>query len=124
MDKREIFPTIMFVLAGAAFLFGGLQYFQASALQSAAQKRMAFIMTSIEKSPIGVSQKKQLYASIAEGLPSSPGLFSIDFSGSFASPVGEDACVNEGQRAICRALILEQSDASVITAVCGACSPR
>ena len=124
MDKRQIFPTVMFVLAGASFLFGMLQYFQASAILVASQKRMAFIMTTIEKSSVAQYDKKQLYASIADNLPVSPGLFSIDFSGSFASPVGEDSCRNDGQRAICRALIEQHTDASVMAGVCGLCSPR
>jgi|GEM_PF-5199770 len=124
MDKRQIFPTVMFALAGASFLFGTLQYFQASAILVASQKRMAFIMTTIEKSSVARADKKELYANIADSLPVSPGLFSIDFSGSFASPAGEDSCRNDGQRTICRALIEQYSDASVQSAVCGLCSPR
>ncbi len=114
----------MFALAAAAFLFAGLQYIQASDIQSAAQKRMAFIMTTIEKSSLARPDKKELYATITNGLPTAPGLFRIDFSGSYASPLGDDACQNPGQRSVCRALLDAHAEASVVSNICGACSPR
>jgi hypothetical protein len=124
MEKRAIFPAIMFTFAAASFLFGGWQYMQARSVAAAAQKRMAFIVTTIEQSPVSRVQKKELYASIMGGLPAAPGIFSLDVSGSFASPAGGDSCSGEGQRAVCRALKAEQSDAAIYSAVCGACNPQ
>jgi len=124
MEKRAIFPAIMFTLAAASFLFGGWQYLQARSVAAAAQKRMAFIVTTIEQSPVSRLQKKELYASIMNGLPAAPGIFSLDVSGSFASPAGGDSCSSEGQRSVCRSLKAEKSDAVVYEAVCGVCSPQ
>jgi hypothetical protein len=123
MNPRAIFPLIMFVLAGASFVFGGWQYFQARAVATASQQRMAFIVTTIQKNPgIAAAKKKELYASIMQGLPSSPSIFSLDFSGSFASQ-GGDVCTSDGQRAICTAL-KANSDVATFAAVCGACNPQ
>ena len=123
MEKRAIFPVIMFVMAGASFLFGTWQFLQARAIAEASQKRLAFVVTTIEQSPVGRSQKNELYASIMNGLPSAPGLFSLDISGSFASPAGGDGCTSEGQRTVCRALTGNATD-TVRTAVCGVCNPK
>lgn len=124
MERRAIFPIIMFTLSAASFLFGGWQYLQARSVAAAAQKRMAFMMTTIEQSPVNRNQKQELYASIMNGLPAAPGIFSLDVSGSFASPVGGDACTSDGQRSVCRALIAEHASTAVSTAVCGACHPQ
>lgn len=124
MEKRAIFPILMFSLAAASFVFGGWQYISARALQASAQKRMAYIITTIEQSPVSRNQKQELYASIMNGLPAAPGVFSLDVSGSFASPAGGDSCESEGQRSVCRALKAESSPASVFASVCGVCNPQ
>jgi hypothetical protein len=124
MEKRAIFPAVMFLLSGASFLFGGWQYVQSRSVQAASQKRMAFIVTTIEKSDVTRAKKQELYASIMQGLPPAPGVFSLDFSGSFASVNTGDSCTSEGQRSVCRALKDENTDASTMTAVCGACNPK
>ena len=104
IERRAIFPAIMFTLAGASFLFGGWQYFQARAVAASAQQRMAFIITTIEKSNVDRTTKQDLYASIMGNLPAAPGTFSLGFSGSFASQTAGDTCTSEGQRSVCRAL--------------------
>lgn len=124
MEKRAIFPILMFSLAAASFIFGGWQYFQARTVQASAQKRMAYIITTIEDSPVSRTQKQELYATIMEGLPAAPGVFSLDVSGSFASPADGDLCTSDGQRAVCRALKSERSSAEVYGAVCGVCNPQ
>ena len=124
MNKRLIFPTLMFVLAGASFLFGGWQYLQSRSTQLASQKRMAFIITSIEKSSLAKAKKQELYATIMEGLPAAPAVFGIDFSGSFASVGVGDSCDSDGQRSICGTLKAEKTDAILMTAVCGTCNPN
>ena len=117
MNPRAIFPLTMFVLAAISFVFGG------RAVASASQQRMAFIVTTIQKNTgIAAAKKKELYASIMQGLPSSPGIFSLDFSGSFASQ-GGDSCTSDGQRAICTAL-KANSDAGTFASVCGTCNPQ
>jgi hypothetical protein len=85
---------------------------------------MAFILTSIEQSSVPRAKKQELYATIAKDLPPAPGLFGIDFSGSFASQNGQDSCTNDGQRAICRALQYADADVATMTAICGRCNPR
>lgn len=124
MNKRAIFPTIMFTLAAASFIFGGWQYFQAKSVQTASQKRMAYIITTIEESPVSRLQKDQLYATIMGGLPAAPGIFSLDVSGSFASPAGGDSCTSDGQRSVCRALKAERVETATYSAVCGTCNPQ
>lgn len=124
MEKRAIFPAIMFTLSAASFLFGGWQYVQSRSIAAAAQKRMAYIISTIEQSPVNRNQKQELYASIMNGLPAAPGIFSLDVSGSFASPVGGDACTNDGQRAVCRALTEERVASAIYTSVCGTCNPQ
>ena len=124
MEKRIIFPALMFALAAASFLFGGWQYLSARSTQAGAQARMAYMITSIEKSSITNAKKQEIYASIMQGLPPVPGVFGIDFSGSFASTDAGDSCTSDGRRAVCRALEAERIDTTIVTAVCGACSPH
>ncbi|MBP6885858.1 MAG: hypothetical protein KBC02_01275 [Candidatus Pacebacteria bacterium] len=124
IDRRQLFPTVMFVLAGISFVVAGLEYMQASALQSASQKRMAFILSTIERSTIARPDKISLYATIADGLPAAPGLFRIDVSGSFASTAVSDHCSNEGQRTMCAALISERVSTQVREGICGVCNPK
>ncbi len=124
MNPRLIFPTLMFVLAGASFAFGGWQYFQARAVAAAAQQRMAFIATTIQRSGLAATAKKELFASIMNGLPAAPGVFSLDFSGSFASQQSGDSCTSVGQRAICQALKSAATDPATMTAICGTCNPQ
>lgn len=124
VEKRAIFPVVMFLLAGASFLFGGWQYLQSRSVQAASQSRMAFIVTTIEKSDVSRVKKQELYASIMQGLPPAPGVFGLDFSGSFASVGMGDSCSNDGQRAVCRALKAENTDTAIYSAVCGACNPN
>ena len=124
MERRAIFPVIMFALAGASFLLAGWQYLQARAIQASAQERMAYIITTIEESSVGYAQKQGLYASIMGGLPPAPGLFGLDVSGSFASPAGGDLCTGEGQRSVCLALKREAVSAAVRSSVCGQCNPQ
>ena len=124
MEIRLIFPTLMFALAGVSFLFGGWQFFQARATQTASQRRMAFIVTSIEKSSLASAKKQELYAVIMKGLPAAPRILGLDFSGSFASTGAGDSCTSDGQRAICSALKSQNTDTNVMNAVCGACNPN
>jgi hypothetical protein len=124
MQKRVIFPTIMFILAGASFLFGTWQYLQARSFRAAAQARMAYIVTTIEESDVSRLQKQRLYATIMGGLPATPGFFSLDVSGSFASPTDGDRCISDGQRSVCRALKNEHARIDVYEAVCGTCNPQ
>ncbi|MCC6405418.1 MAG: hypothetical protein IT405_03465 [Candidatus Yanofskybacteria bacterium] len=123
MEKRILFPAVMFLFAGASFAFGGWQYLQARAARQASQQRTAFMMTTIEESGVSRTQKQQLYASIMSGFPAAPSVLGVDFSGSFASPIGGDACTTEGQRTICRALIAQGASSDVQAAVCGVCRP-
>lgn len=113
----------MFVLAAASFAFGGWQYVQARMVEAAAQKQVAFIAATIQDSSIAQAKKKELFASIMSGLPPSANVFRLDFSGSFASPVG-DSCASSGQRAICKALKSAQTDSATMTLICGACNPQ
>ncbi|MCC6934108.1 MAG: hypothetical protein IT406_00205 [Candidatus Yanofskybacteria bacterium] len=123
MEKRMLFPLTMFLFAGVSFVFGGWQYFQARATHQASQQRMAFILTSIEESGVSRVQKQQLYARIMDGLPAAPSVFGIDVSGSFASPGSGDACTSEGQRTVCRALVVRGVSRDAQKAICGACYP-
>ncbi len=123
MEKRALFPAVMFLLAGASFLFSGWQYLQSRSVQAASQNRMAFMITTIEKSDITRTKKQELYASIMQGLPSAPGILGLDFSGSFASEDKGDSCSSEGQRVICRAL-QQKGDSATMMAVCGKCIPQ
>jgi hypothetical protein len=124
MEKRLLFPILMFTLAGLSFAFGGWQYMQSRSAQIASQRRMAFMVSSIEKSDISRASKRELYATITQGLPPAPAVFSFDFSGSFASVGVADACENEGQRTICRALMSESADVAIMNSVCGECKPQ
>ncbi len=123
MNPRAIFPIIMFTFAGISFAFGGWQYLQARAVQSAAQERMAYMITTIEKSTIARTAKQSLYASIMSNLPPAPSVFGLDLSGSFASQ-GDDACTNNGQRSVCSALKSSSADAATLRNVCGSCDPK
>ena len=123
MEKRAIFPFIMFVLAGVSFAFGGWQYLQARAVEAATQQQTAFMITTIQRSSLAQTKKKELVATIMQGLPPPANVFRLDFSGSFASQ-GLDTCTSEGQRTICRALKSVNTDAATMTMVCGSCNPR
>jgi hypothetical protein len=124
MEKRALFPLTMFLLAGASFAYGTWQYLHAQAVQASADSRMAYIMTTIESSGVSRQQKLQMYASIMGGLPSAPGVFGFDFSGSFASQQPDDQCTGDGQRAVCRALKAQGTDAKTMEAICGVCNPK
>lgn len=124
VEKRAIFPAVMFFLAGASFLFGGWQYLQSRSVQVTSQKRIAFMITTIEKSDVPRTKKQELYATIMRGLPPAPGVFGLDFSGSFASIDAGDSCTGDGQRTVCRALKAENTDTATYSAVCGACNPN
>lgn len=124
MNPRSIFPGIMFVLAAMSFAFGIWQYVYAIAVQATAGARMAYIMTTIDHSSVASSKKQELYASIMDGLPKAPSKFGIDVSGSFASQGPVDACVSDGQRAVCRALISEKTNATTVSNICGVCNPK
>lgn len=124
MEKRAIFPLVMFLLAGVSFAFGAWQYFQSRSVASASEKRMAYIVTTIEKSSVPRAKKQELYASIMQGLPPVPGVLGLDFSGSFASVDTGDSCTSDGQRAVCRALKAEKTDSDTLAAVCGICNPK
>lgn len=114
----------MFALAGASFVFGGWQYLQARSVASAAQERMAFMVTTIQKSNLAQAQKKDLYTTIMRDLPSAPAVFSLDFSDSFASQDTGDSCTSDGQRTICLSLQAAQTDRATMTAICGTCNPQ
>jgi hypothetical protein len=123
MDKRLIFPVIMFALAGASFAYGTWQYIFAHQTQVASTRRMAYITTTIEKSNTSRAQKESLYASIMHNLPSGPTFLGIDLSGSFASQGPADTCTSDGQRAICQALKDTGTDPKTFSAICGLCHP-
>lgn len=123
MEKRAIFPSVMFMLAAVSFLFGGWQYLQTRSVQAASQKRTAFIIMSIEKSNLSTARKQELYATIMSGLPAAPAVFGIDVAGSFAGVSTGDSCTSVGQRTICGALKAEGADGVTMKAVCGACDP-
>lgn len=124
MEKRAIFPGIMFTLALASFAFGTWQYFFAQSVQASATQRMAYIITTIDHSSVAVPKKQELYASIMGGLPVAPKGLGLDFSGSFASQMVPDQCVSDGQRAVCQALKTEHTDEVTIRGVCGVCNPQ
>lgn len=128
MDRRIIFPTTMFVLAGLSFAFGIWQYVYAQRVQSASDARVAHILSAVDKSlpetlAAKKSIKKQTYAAIFEAYPAAPTMFGIDLSGSFASQQIADQCLNDGQRSICRALKSQHTDATIYANVCGTCNP-
>lgn len=124
VEKRAIFPAVMFTLAGVSFIFGGWQYLQSRSVQAASQKRMAFMITTIEKSDVTKQKKQELYATIMQGLPPAPAVLGLDFSGSFASVGTGDSCDSDGQRTVCRALKADNADAVTMMNVCGSCNPQ
>ncbi len=124
MNPRIVFPVIMFALAAASFAYGAWEHFAAQRIQTAADQRLAFVVSSIAHAPVAAAQKQALYASIFSGLPPAPSLLGIDLSGSFAAQQAGDQCRNDGQRAVCRALRTTDSDAQTVSAVCGVCDPQ
>lgn len=123
IEKRLIFPVLMFALAGASFAYGTWQYIYAHQVQTASAQRMAHMMTTIEKSNVSRAQKQSLYASIMNGLPAGPTFLGLDLSGSFASQEPTDSCTSDGQRAICQALKDVDTDSNTFSAICGTCNP-
>ena len=123
MQLRAVFPVVMFITAGLSFSFGVWQYVYARSVQASATQRMAYMMTTIERSDVTRMKKDELYASIMGNLPAGPTLFGIDVSGSFASQGPQDTCTSDGQRSVCRALKSEQTDQATMTAICGTCNP-
>lgn len=123
MDRRIIFPTVMFLTAGLSFAFGIWQYSFAKQVQASASQRLAFVVQTIEQSDAAMYQKQAMYAAIFNGLPAVPSMFGVDLSGSFASPAGGDNCSGDGQRTVCRALIADGTGTATLSAVCGACNP-
>jgi len=124
MDKRLIFPLTMFVLAAASFGYGTWQYIYAQRVQAAADARVAHIVREVDGMPVSERTKQELYADIFTGYPEAPAFLDIDLSGIFAATPQEDACANDGQRSVCRALNASGTDAAVRADVCGACDPR
>jgi hypothetical protein len=124
IERRLIFPVIMFTMAGMSFTFGIWQYFYAQRVQASSAQRMAFMVKTIQQSAIASSQKQSMYATIFQKLPPAPALFRLDLSGSFASQGVDDQCPTDGQRAVCRALIASDTNQSILSAVCGLCNPR
>lgn len=124
MDRRLIFPVLMFTLAGLSFVYGTWQYFAARQVAAVSDARTATMIQAIEQSGVARAQKQSLYATIFRDLPPAPALFGIEFSGSFASQDTGDQCTSEGQRVVCRALQDNGADASVLNAVCGLCNPK
>jgi hypothetical protein len=124
MDRRLIFPVTMFVLAAVSFAYGAWQQLASRQVAAVADRRLAFIMTTVEKSRFSRQEKQDLYAAIFNRLPEGPTLFGIDLSGSFAAPTGGDHCTNDGQRTVCRALERTSTTSDVLTAVCGLCKPE
>jgi len=124
MERRLIFPVIMFSMAGVSFAFGVWQYVYAQRVASNSAQRTAFIVQTIERSGVSANKKQEMYASIFRGLPKAPTLLGIDVSGSFASQGDQDQCDNEGQRSVCRALIEAGTTAAALTAICGQCNPK
>lgn len=124
IERRLIFPVVMFAMAGVSFTFGIWQYVYAQRVQTSSAQRTAFMVTTIQESSIASSQKQDMYATIFRELPPAPSLFSLDFSGSFASQSVDDQCLTDGQRAVCRALIKEHTDRATMSAICGVCDPK
>lgn len=115
----------MFLLAGISFAYGTWQWLYARQVQVASDARVAHILEQVDKFTTAKSvNSNPLYTAIFDGYPSAPSLFGIDFSGSFASKQSDDACVNQGQRSVCRALKSAETDPAMITDVCGLCNPR
>jgi hypothetical protein len=123
-NTRIIFPTAMFVIAGISFAYGTWQFFFARQVQIASDARLAYIVTTIERSDASRQEKQELYATIMSGLPPAPLLLGIDVSGSFATQQPDDQCISDGQRAVCRALLREGTDQATYTPVCGLCNPQ
>jgi len=124
MDRRYVFPVVMFVLAGVSFTYGIYEHFAATGAQTSADARMAFILSSIENSRSSRQEKQDLYTTIFKGLPAAPSILGVGLSGSSAAPVGGDQCVNDGQRAVCGALKRSNTDAATTMRICGLCSPK
>ena len=124
MDRRLIFPTTMFVIAGASFAYGIWQHVVTQRVQASADARLAFVMSAVEGSRVSRQEKQDLYSVVFNGLPSAPSVWGIDLSGSFAAPAGSDRCISDGQRAVCSALRTTAADASTLTRICGVCEPK
>lgn len=124
MNPRIIFPTFMFVLAGASFAYGTWQWLYSRQVQTASDARVAHIMEQVDRLAVSDTTKQDLYAAVFQGYPAAPKLFGIDFSGSFASQQAYDACENDGQRSVCRSLKSASADSGTYAEVCGACSPK
>ncbi|HTP56848.1 MAG TPA: hypothetical protein VMJ72_01040 [Candidatus Paceibacterota bacterium] len=124
MDRRLVFPISMFVLAAVSFGYGIWQYVAAGKVQTAANARLAFVMSTIEHSRSSRAEKQELYAAVFQGLPKSPSMFGVDLSGSFAAPPGGDQCTSDGQRAVCHALHVSAADPGTIGGICGLCNPK
>jgi hypothetical protein len=123
MERRLIFPTMMFVISGASFAFGIWQYIYARQVQISSANRMASIISTIQDSSVATAKKQEIYARVFQRLPPAPSGFGLDFSGSFASQQVSDSCVNEGQRSVCSALTSSNTDVATVKAVCGDCKP-
>lgn len=123
MERRIIFPTLMFILAGLSFVYGTWQYLYARRVQASSDARLVHTITAIEDSNILLKQKERIYADIFLNLPPAPTFFGIEFSGSLAGQHQDDQCVNDGQRAVCRALRTQGAQPTVYTEVCGLCAP-
>ena len=107
MNWRAVVPILSFVVAGLSFVFGSYQYLQARGFEAYARKQLAFVTSTIQDTQLTSSQKKNLMATIFEGLPLAPTKLALIFSGSRASqetgtlPAG---CENQGQWQVCQAL--------------------
>jgi hypothetical protein len=124
INKRLIFPLMMFTTAGISFVYGTWQFIYAQRVQASSDARITHVVETIERSDVARQDKQELYATIAVGLPEAPTPWGIDFSGSFASTPPDDRCANDGQRSLCRVLERQGTDAATYSAACGQCDPR
>ena len=123
MEIRLIFPVAMFSMAGLSFAFGIWQYVYARQVQANSAERVAAIVGVIQESDLSTAKKQDIYARVFHRMPPAPNMIGLDFSGSFASQQMPDACLNDGQRSVCRALYSSDAATATITAVCGECRP-
>ena len=124
MQRRLIFPLVMFALAALSFGYGTWQWLTARAVLASADARIAHTLQTVEDQASWSDRQKQaFYLALFKEYPPAPTLFGIDLSGSFASEQQDDRCVNDGQRAVCRSLAASGTAPETMSAICGTCNP-
>ena len=124
MNKRLIFPLLMFTLAACSFAWGGYQYWYAGQVQAASDARVAHIMDAVADTPMTLRTQENLYASIYEDYPAGPAGIGVDVSGSLAGQKIPDGCASDGQRSVCRSMRDGGSSFESYRAACGVCLPQ